>query len=200
MKNILVLNSSVMEENSVSKILVADAVAALLTKNPDAGVVEYDLGTDPIPHLDSSNVAGVRGVPKSEAEVAARALSDKLIAELRAADILVLGAPMYNFSIPTGLRSWFDYVLRADETFQYTESGPQGLLGGKRVILIESRGGFYSEGAVQSMDFQEPYLRTLLGFMGLTDIVFIRAEKIGFGPEAREAAIEEAKKAIAALR
>lgn len=107
---------------------------------------------------------------------------------------------MYNFSIPTGLRSWFDYVLRADETFQYTESGPQGLLGGKRVILIESRGGFYSEGAVQSMDFQEPYLRTLLGFMGLTDIVFIRAEKIGFGPEAREAAIEEAKKAIAALR
>ena len=199
MKNILVLNSSVMAENSVSRVLVDQTVAELLAKNPGARVVRHDLGEQPIPHLITANVAGVRGVPQSEAEVAARALSDELIAELRSTDILVIGAPMYNFGIPTGLRSWFDFVLRSGETFQYTESGPQGLLGEKQVIVIESRGGFYSEGPAQLMDFQEPYLRTLFGFMGLTDVVFIHAEKIGFGPEARESAIEEAKEAIANL-
>lgn len=199
MKNILVLNSSVMADDSVSKVLVEEAVAELLEKNPGAQVVRHDLGEQPIPHLDSATVAGVRGVPQSAAETAARTLSDKLIAELRAADALVVGAPMYNFSIPTGLRSWFDYVLRAGETFQYTESGPKGLLENKQVILIESRGGLYSEGPAQSMDFQEPYLRTLFGFMGLNDVVFIHAEKIGFGPEAREAAMAGAKEEIAQL-
>lgn len=199
MKSLLVLNSSVMDENSVSKVLVNETVAELLAKNPGARVTEHDLGAQPIPHLDSSNVAGVRGVPKSEAEVAARTLSDQLIAELRHADTLVIGAPMYNFSIPTGLRSWFDYVLRAGETFQYTEAGPQGLLEDKRVILIESRGGLYSEGPAQSLDFQEPYLRTLFGFIGINDVVFVRAEKIGYGPEARETAINGAKEMIAQM-
>jgi FMN-dependent NADH-azoreductase len=106
---------------------------------------------------------------------------------------------MYNFSIPTGLRAWFDYVLRAGETFNYSEAGPQGLLKGKRVIAIESRGGLYSEGPAKIIDFQEPYLRQLLGFMGLTDIAFIHAEKIGFGPDAREAALGAAKAKIGAV-
>jgi FMN-dependent NADH-azoreductase len=105
---------------------------------------------------------------------------------------------MYNFSIPSGLRAWFDYVLRPGVTFSYSEAGPQGLLTGKRVIVIESRGGLYSEGPAQAMDFQEPYLRTLLGFIGLADVTFIHAEKIGFGPEARQAALEGAKQALAA--
>jgi FMN-dependent NADH-azoreductase len=143
-------------------------------------------------------VAGVRGVPATEAELAARILSDELIAELRRADTIVIGAPMYNFSIPTGLRAWFDYVLRPGETFKYTEAGPQGLLAGKRVIVIESRGGLYTEGPAQAIDFQEPYLRTLLGFIGLSDVTFIHAEKIGFGPEAREAALAGAKQALVA--
>ncbi|PLY03210.1 MAG: FMN-dependent NADH-azoreductase [Desulfuromonas sp.] len=199
MKTILVLNSSVMQGDSVSNILVEEAVAGLLEKYPEAEVIRHDLGTNPIPHLDSANVAGVRGVPKTETEIATRALSDKLIAELRSADTLVIGAPMYNFSIPTGLRSWFDYVLRAGETFQYTEQGPQGLLDNKQVILIESRGGLYSEGPAQAMDFQEPYLRTLFGFIGLKNINFVHAEKIGFGPEARQAALAEAKERIATL-
>ena len=99
---------------------------------------------------------------------------------------------MYNFSIPTTLRAWFDHVLRAGQTFSYSEAGPKGLLEGKRVIVVESRGGLYSEGPAQAIDFQEPYLRHLLGFIGLTDVTFVHAEKIGYGPDARDAAITAA--------
>jgi FMN-dependent NADH-azoreductase len=117
MGNILVLNSSVLGEGSVSKALVEEAVHRLVEAGSGATVTHRDLGAAPVPHLTTANVAGVRGVPATDAELAARALSDELIAELRAADTIVIGAPMYNFSIPTGLRTWFDYVLRAGETF-----------------------------------------------------------------------------------
>ena len=197
MSTILVIDSAVSGEASVSKALVQEAVAALTADTP-ARVVHRDLGRDPIPHLSEATLAGVRGEPPTEAELATRALSDALIAELRAADTIVVGAPMYNFSVPTSLRSWFDHVLRAGETFSYTEAGPQGLLPGKRVIVVESRGGLYSEGPAQAIDFQEPYLRHLLGFMGLTDVTFVRAEKIGYGPEAREAAIAAATASLKA--
>ena len=196
MSTILVLDSSISGDASVSRILVEETVSRLLEAEPGAMVVQRDLGAAPIPHLTPTNLAGVRGVPSTEAELAARALSNQLLAELRAADTIVIGAPMYNFSIPTGLRVWFDYVLRAGETFSYSEAGPKGLLGGKRVIVIESRGGLYSEGPAQAIDFQEPYLRHLLGFMGLANVAFIHAEKIGFGPEAREAALIGAKAKI----
>lgn len=197
MANILVINSSVLGAGSVSKILVDEAVQRLLKKNPSAIITHRDLGVAPIPHLTTANVAGVRGVPATDNELVARTLSDELIAELKAADTVVIGAPMYNFSIPTGLRAWFDYVLRVGETFNYSEAGPKGLLTGKRVIVIESRGGLYSEGPAQVMDFQEPYLRTLLGFIGLTDVTFVHAERIGYGPDAREAALMSAKQALA---
>jgi FMN-dependent NADH-azoreductase len=131
--------------------------------------------------------------------LSARALSDELIAELRAADTIVIGAPMYNFGIPTGLRAWFDYVLRAGETFSYSESGPQGLLAGKRAIVVETRGGHYSEGPARAFDFQEPYLRQLLSFIGITDIVFVHVEKIAFGAEVREAALTTAKAKVATV-
>jgi FMN-dependent NADH-azoreductase len=197
MANILVLNSSVLGEGSASRILVEEAVKQLLKANPGATAIYRDLGAEPIPHLATSNVAGVRGVPATNAELAARRLSDDLIAELRSADTIVIGAPMYNFSIPTGLRAWFDYVLRPGETFSYSAAGPKGLLTGKRVIVIESRGGLYSEGPAKAIDFQEPYLRTLLGFIGLSDVTFIHAEKIGFGVDAREAALASARQALA---
>jgi len=199
MSNVLVLNSSVSANASVSRVLVEEAVSRLLDADPGATVVHRDLGAAPVPHLTTATLAGVRGVPATGAELNARRLSDELIGELRAADIIVIGAPMYNFSIPTGLRAWFDYVLRAGETFSYSEAGPQGLLVGKRVIVIEPRGGLYSEGPAQAFDFQEPYLRQLLGFIGLTDVTFIHAEKIGFGPEAREAALNGAKAKISAV-
>ena len=188
MSTILVIDSAATGDASVSRTLVREAVDAL--KSGGATEVLYrDLDAAPIPHLTNDTVAGVRAQPASESEHAARALSDTLIAELRAADTIVIGAPMYNFSVPTTLRSWFDHVLRAGETFRYTEQGPQGLLSGKKVIVVESRGGLYSEGAAAAYDFQEPYLRHLLGFIGLTDVTFVRAEKLGFGPEARDAAI-----------
>jgi FMN-dependent NADH-azoreductase len=191
MSTILVLDSAATGEASVSKALVREAVAAL-TEGGAARVIHRDLGAEPVPHLTAATVAGIRAEPATPSERAARVLSDELIAELRAADTIVIGAPMYNFSIATTLRSWFDHVLRAGETFRYTEKGPQGLLAGKRVLVIESRGGLYSEGPAQAYDFQEPYLRHLLGFMGLGDVSFVHAEKIGFGPEARAAAIAAA--------
>ncbi len=199
MANILVINTSANAKASISRSLVEETVAKLREVDPDAAVVARDLGQAPIPHLAEANLAGVRGVPKTDIELATRRLSDELLTELRAADILVLGAPMYNFSISTLLRSWFDFILRAHETFSYSEAGPKGLLSGKRVIVLESRGGLYSEGPGQATDFQEPYLRLLLGFIGLTDVTYIRAEKLGFGPQAVEAALKGAKETIGAL-
>lgn len=199
MSSILVIQSSISGPQSVSRELVAKALERLAEADPSARVVERDLGTSPVPHLVSDNLAGVRGTPETDAELKTRELSDVLIAELRAADTVVIGAPMYNFSIPTSLRGWFDYVLRAGETFRYTTSGPEGLVGNKRVIVIESRGGLYSEGPSQALDFQEPYLRQLLGFIGITDVTFIHAEKIGYGPEARAVSIAKAVAEIASV-
>jgi FMN-dependent NADH-azoreductase len=199
MANLLVINSSSARENSISRILVEETVARLTEASPEAVVVRRDLGVGPVPHLSADRLAGVRGVPTTEVEIAARTLSEVLIAELRSADVIIIGAPMYNFSIPTTLRAWFDYVLRAGETFSYSELGPKGLITGKRALVVESRGGLYSEGPGQTSDFQEPYLRRLLGFIGITDVTFIRAEKTAFGPDSRAAAIEVAKTHIAAV-
>jgi FMN-dependent NADH-azoreductase len=193
MKNLLVINSSVSGGNSVSRVLVEHAVAEFAKAYPSVRIVYRDLGEAPIAHLTADTLAGVRGTPRTESERRTRRLSDELIAELRTADTIIIGAPMYNFGVPTGLRAWFDHVLRAGETFSYSEAGPQGLLAGKRAIVIESRGGFYSEGPAKAIDFQEPYLRQLLGFIGVTEVTFIRAEKIGFSAQARDAAIATAK-------
>jgi FMN-dependent NADH-azoreductase len=197
MTHILVLNSSISREGSVSRILVEDALQRLLEVNPGATVKQRDLGNSPIPHLTPATVAGVRAAAATPEERVAAALSDELIEELRAADIIVIGAPMYNFSIASGLRTWFDHVIRPRVTFSYSEAGPQGLLTGKRILVIESRGGLYSEGPSRAIDFQEPYLRWMLSFIGLSDVTFIHAEKIGFGIEAREAALAHAKAQIA---
>jgi FMN-dependent NADH-azoreductase len=196
MNSLLVINSSAAREGSVSRELVEFTVDRLVQSAPDATVVRRDLGANPVPHLAVDTLNGVRGTPASEAEHRARALSDALIAELREADTIVIGAPMYNFGITTSLRAWFDHVLRAGETFSYSAAGPKGLLEGKRVIVVESRGGAYSEGPAAAIDFQEPYLRHLLGFAGITDVTFVHAEKIGYGPEARAAALTSARQKI----
>lgn len=198
MDRILVINSSTSGEGSVSRALVEDAVQLLLAANPDAVVTRRDLGDDPIPHLTPGTVAGVRAVAATEDEFVTKSLSDDLIAELQEATVLVIGAPMYNFSIPSSLRTWFDHVLRPRVTFAYSEAGPEGLLKGIRAIVIQSRGGLYTEGPAKVIDFQEPYLRQLLGFVGITDVAFVHAEKIGFGPEARDAAIAHARSQISA--
>jgi FMN-dependent NADH-azoreductase len=196
MSKVLVITSSLAGAASISGALVDRAVAELRAKNPTLEFSTRDLGKSPIPHLDADGVAGVRGEPANEAQRAARALSDALVQELRDADLLVIGAPMYNFGIPSTLKTWFDYVLRAGVTFRYTEAGPEGLLRGKRAIVILSRGGLFSEGPAQARDSQEPHLRTLLGFMGVTDVTFVRAERLGMGPDVRQTAIAEAEVAV----
>ncbi len=198
MSHLLVINSSAAGAASVSKQLIDETVARLRAADPALVVVERDLGANPMPHLTTDSTAAIRGAePANEAQRAAKALSDSLVAELKAADTLLIGAPMYNFGIPSTLKSWFDHVLRAGVTFKYGESGPVGLLEGKRAIVVESRGGLYSSGPTQALDSQEPHLRTMLGFIGIKDVTFVRAEKLGYGPEAREQAINDAKAELA---
>jgi FMN-dependent NADH-azoreductase len=200
MSTVLVLNSSASGAASVSRQLVEQAVADLRAQDPGLRVVTRDLGTAPIPHLTLESATALRGAdPVNREQATAQALSNELIGELKAADVIVIGAPMYNFGIPATLKVWFDYVLRAGLTFRYTEAGPEGLVTGKRAIVVESRGGLYSEGAAQAMDSQEPHLRTMLGFIGITDVSFVRAERLAFGAEIRDQAIDSAKAEIERL-
>ena len=193
MSTVLAVTSSALGESSVSNGLVGEAIKALRARHTERRVIARDLGRNPVPHLTLDSATAIRGEePANAAQAAARALSDELIAELKAADTIVIGAPMYNFGMASTLKSWFDYVLRAGVTFRYTESGPVGLLEGKRAIVILSRGGVYN-GPAQVMDSQEPHLRNLLGFMGIGNVTFVRAEKLAFGPEARDQAIEAAR-------
>lgn len=191
---VLAVTSSALGDASASNKLVNDTIAQLTARNPGLQLVSRDLGNGQVPHLDLDVAIALRGeTPANAAQAAAQKLSDELIAEVKAADVLVIGAPMYNFGIPSTLKAWFDYVLRAGVTFRYTEAGPEGLMTGKRAIIVATRGGLYSEGPAKAMDSQEPHLRTMLSFIGITDITFVYAEKLAFGPEAREASIDEAK-------
>jgi FMN-dependent NADH-azoreductase len=193
MTSILILDSAATGSASVSRRLTEAAADGLARRHPGARIVRRDIGARPIPHLTEASVPVIRaGIADSEEARATLALSDALIAELKAADLIVIGAPMYNFGMPSTLKAWFDHVLRAGITFRYTANGPEGLLTGRKAIVVEARAGLYSEGPAAAMDHQEPHLRTLLGFMGITDVTFVRAEKLAFGPEAAEAAIAEA--------
>ena len=196
MTTALIVTSSANGEASVSNRLAETLAERLREGDPGARILLRDVGSDPLPHLTADTVAAIKGEPKTEAELAARALSDSLVAELASADILVIASPMYNFGMSSTLKAWFDHVLRAGLTFRYTENGPEGLMTGKKAVVIESRAGFYSEGPAAAMDGQEPHIRILLGFMGITDVTFVRAEKLAFGPEAAEAAIAQAGEAL----
>lgn len=197
MSTVLVLNSSVLGEASASRRLVATAVAALRQADPSIQVIDRDLASDPIPHLGADAAAAIRGAePANAVQAAARTLSDTLLKEVQKAGTLVIGAPMYNFGISSTLKSWFDHILRAGVSFRYGEAGPEGLLTGKRAIVILSRGGLYSEGPASAMDSQQPHLRTLLGFVGITDVTFVLAQKLAFGPDARQASLQAASDQI----
>jgi len=192
MQTVLVINSSANGDASVSGGLAARFVDRLRESEPGLHVVLRDVGANPVPHLTAETVAAIKGTPASEAEAAARSLSDALIAELQTADLIVIASPMYNFGMSSTLKAWFDHVLRAGVTFRYTESGPEGLLKGKKAVVIESRGGLYSEGPAAAMNAQEAHIRTLLGFAGIDDVTFVLAEKLAFGPEAAEASVQAA--------
>lgn len=186
---ILTLRSSLLGAQSASNRLIDRALEGL-----QAEVTIRDLATHPLPHFDAEAAMAQRGDPASEAQQASRALSDQLIAELQAADVLLIGAPMYNFGIASTLKAWFDHVIWAGVTFRYSEAGAEGLVKGKRAVVVLSRGGSYPTDA----DSQIPHLRTLLSFIGITEIDFVLADKLAFGPEAHAAAMETAGAQIAA--
>lgn len=194
--NILHLDAGLFGDHSVSRIVSQSIVDQLTQAHPGATVVRRDLADNAPAHLTGAVLATPADQASGDVK-AEQALSDALIAELLAADTLVIGAPMYNFSIPTQLKAWFDRVLKAGTTFKYTEAGPVGLAGGRRVIIASSRGGQYGDNS--PMDFQEPYLKALLGFIGLTDVTVVRAEGSAMGDEARKAGLDKALAAVATL-
>ncbi len=199
--NVLHIDSSILGANSVSRELTATIVASLKTRHGDASVTHRDVAATEIAHL-SGEIIGAAFTPEaewSERQKSERALTEALLEEFLAADVVVIGAPMYNFSIPTQLKSWIDRICAAGRTFKYTAEGAVGLAGGKKVIIASSRGGVYSNDAARAMDFQEDYLRTVLGFVGITDIEIIRAEAVNMGDDKRATALSLAHEAISAL-
>ena len=189
MNNVLVLKSSILADNSQTNQLSDYFVSKLADKN----VVIRDLAANPLPHFDATAATALRGQPTSAEENALLALSDELVAEIKKADTLIINAPMYNFHIPTQLKSYFDFIARPSVTFQYSEKGPEGLLKGKKAVVLVAFGGFHQD---QPTDLVTSYMKTILGFVGITDVQFIYVEGIGFGPEAVEKAQAQAKAEI----
>lgn len=185
---ILHLDSGIFVDGSVSRKLSADIVAQLKQQNGDAAVTYRDLVVSPVPHLQADELLAED-----------KPLFDEMINELKAADIVVIGAPMYNFTIPTQLKAWFDRVLQAGVTFNYTDNGPQGLLTGKKAIIASGRGGVYSIGEAAAFDHQEAYLKTVLAFIGITDVTVVRAEGLNMGDASRTEGLSKAKTQIAEL-
>jgi FMN-dependent NADH-azoreductase len=185
---LLHIDSSILGEHSASRVLGAAIVAARKAADPALEVTYRDLAASPLPHLSGGSLA--------KADPAEADAAERVMQEFLDADVVVIGAPMYNFSIPSTLKAWIDRLAVAGRTFRYNEQGmAEGLAGGKQVLIASSRGGFHQGSA---MDFQEPYLRHILGFMGIDDVAFVRAEGLAVSPEQREASMQEALASIAA--
>ena len=181
---------------SVSRQLSQAIVDGLVRDNPGLQIVRRDLDADPAPHLDSRNIATL-GPSAADAEATQ---SGAILKEFLEADVVVLGAPMYNLGIPSQLKAWFDRILVAGQTFRYTAQGPLGLAGGKTVIVASARGGIYTPGTPQAdSDFHEPYLRALFRFIGIEEVTIVRAEGVAVSPELRESALASAFAAAAEL-
>ena len=197
MSKVLILKSSILGGYSQSAVLI-DHLASHWG-NQGAAITVRDLGgKDVLPMVDGEIASGLRG----GAELSARqqemlALSDTLVAELKANDTIVIAAPMYNFTIPVQLKNWIDFVARAGVTFTYTETGPKGLVEGKRAVLVTTRGGAHKDGPT---DHVVPYLKTVLGFMGITNVEVVYAEALNMGPEAHDKGMGEAKHSIDLLQ
>ena len=181
--NILQINSSARSIGSESTRLADAVVARLRAATPDAQLVRRDLAGEPHPVLDEATLGALftPTAQRSPEQAARVALDDALIAQVQAADVIVIGAPMYNFGITVQLKSWFDAIARAGVTFSYTATGPVGHLTGKKVYVTLARGGFYKDGG---NDIQAQHLKNFLAFVGLTDVTFVYSEGLGMGPEA----------------
>jgi FMN-dependent NADH-azoreductase len=201
---LLHIDSSPLGGNSVSRQLTERVVAQWRATHPHTKVEYLDLATDAPSHLNIDSL-GFRAGPNagglSEVQRRENEISEKLVSQFLAADVVVVGAPMYNFSVPTQLKAWIDRVAQAGRTFTYTDKGPKGLAGGKTVIVASSRGGMYSTNpAMAGLDHQESYLQTVFGFFGVTDIQFVRAEGVAMGDAAKAQALGAADVTIKALK
>lgn len=198
MKSLLRVDSSLFSEQGVSSSLMDELVAKLQTQSNIKNVKKRDLVNDAIPHIDAEWIQALSLKPnqRSEQQQAKVDYSDRLIEEVEHADILVLALPMYNFSVPSVVKAWFDHLARAGRTFAYTSDGPKGLLTGKTVYLVTTRGGVHKD---KASDTQIPFVLNFLNFIGLTQIEVIYAEGLNLGGESREQGIAEARKNINSL-
>lgn len=198
---LLHLDSSVLGAASVSRQLSAELVARQQALHPGLQVVYRDLAADPALHLTGTHMAAWQGAQVEDAAVTADLVKgNAYLSELFAADMVVIGAPMYNLSIPTPLKAWIDRIAIAGKTFRYTATGPEGLLVGKKAFIASSRGGIYSPGSPSSaLEHHESYLLALLAFLGVVDTTVVRAEGLAMGPDSRQAAVAQALQDIATL-
>jgi len=198
MTRILHINSSVRNTDSISRKVTREFLNKWQVNEPEAVIVERDLAAHPLPHLTEKTLGAffTPAEQRTPEQAQIAQLSDTLVQELFDADVIVIGAPMYNFSITSGLKAWVDHVARAGVTFKYGAQGPVGLLTGKKVYIFTSSGGVYSAGPAQGMDFLATYLRTVLGFIGLSDITFIASEGLAMGELGVNKALEQTSKTI----
>nr|WP_314487205.1 FMN-dependent NADH-azoreductase [uncultured Pseudomonas sp.] len=194
---LLHIDSSILGEHSASRQLTQQVVQAWQAADPSVEVIYRDLAADAISHFSSATLlaAGTAEAARDAAQAFEAQLSAQTLAEFLAADAVVIGAPMYNFSVPTQLKAWIDRIAVAGQTFRYTESGPEGLCGGKRVVLVSTAGGLH-EGQASGVG-HEDFLKVFLGFIGITDLQVVRAQGLAYGPEQRDAAMAAAQAQIA---
>lgn len=198
MNHLLIVTSSLSGTSSQSNRLVERYARRLEAANPGLTITRRDVGQNPVPPLDGERLLA-RTLPPAERSVAQARLvaeSDALIAELKAADVVLIGAPMYNFTVPSQLKSWFDHVARAGVTFRYTSAGPEGLLAGKRAVILTTRGGRHQG---QPRDHVVPYVETMLAFIGIHDVEVVYAEGLALGDDARLQSLAAAEARIDAL-
>lgn len=196
MKNILVIHSSPRGNESFSRKLTNSILDKLKANSPNAKIVVRDLSLKPTPHLEESHLTSFFTPPEQHSEDHKEAIahSEEAISEIMEADAIIIGVPMYNFSIPSVLKAWIDHLARAGRTFRYSDKGPIGLVTGKKVYLSIATGGIYSKEPLKSMDFTEPYLKAILAFLGMTDVTTFRVEGLaipGIQDQALEKAVQE---------
>ncbi len=198
MKTLLQIHSSIFEAGGQSSRLADRFVEGWRDGHSDGAVIVRDIGREPVPHLTAARFQSFLAKPaeRTPEQRAVAEYSDALIAELRRADVIVLGLPMYNFGVPSSLKAYFDHVARVGETFRYTEKGPEGLLRGKKAYVFAARGGVY---AGTPMDTQTAYVRDFLRFLGIEDVEFVYAEGLAMGDAPRDAALARAHEAIHGL-
>lgn len=198
MHKLLQINTSIFSDHGESSQLTNSLVASLKAKHPGAEFVKRDLAADPIPHLDGATFMAFLANPdeRTPGQQAAVAFSDALIEELKSSDMVVIGLPLYNLDIPSTLKSYFDQISRAGVTFQFTEQGPKGLLNDRKVYIIATRGGKYSN---TPLDTQTPLVKNFLGLIGITNVEFIYAEGLGMGEESKAAGLAAARTKLARI-